>query len=123
MVNVVARSFNFRFTCRISEVRAVPRGPPVEGPSLDFICPGRQQHQKHAETALSRLGVDWNVGIATGDIGIAYCGLVLRSEWLVWLESDGGKPWEAETLVQAVLELGQAIQQWGSLQQQSLRLR
>jgi len=39
------------------------------------------------------------------------------------LESDGGKPWEAETLVQAVLELGQAIQQWGSLQQQSLRLR
>ena len=28
-----------------------------------------------------------------------------------------------ETLVQVVLELGQAIQQWGSLQQQSLRLR
>ena len=33
MVHVVARLFNFRFTCRISEVHDVPRGPPVEGPS------------------------------------------------------------------------------------------
>ena len=38
MVNVVARLFNFRFTCRISEVHDVPRGPPVEGPSFLYVC-------------------------------------------------------------------------------------